>query len=80
MTGKELILFILNHNLLDVVIDGSTVNNLFMTIEQAAIKFGVGTNSVEDMIKLGLIDSVEFDGETYIYKNVSLPTLITKRR
>lgn len=80
MTGKELILFILNHNLLDVVIDGSTVNNLFMTIEQAAIKFGVGTNSVEDMIKLGLIDSVEFDGETYIYKNVSLPTSITKRR
>lgn len=80
MTGKELILFILNHNLLDVKMDGSTVHNLFMTIEQAAVKFGIGTNSVNDMIRLGLIDSVEFDGETYIYKGVVLPTSSVKRR
>lgn len=80
MTGKDVILFILNHNLVDTKIDGYPMRDLFMTVEKAAIKFGIGTNSLKDMIKLGLIDCVEFNGETYIYKDVVLPTTIVKRR
>lgn len=80
MTGKDVILFILNHNLVDTKIDGYALNELFLTVEKAAVKFGIGTNSLKDMIRIGLIDCVEFDGEIYIYKDVVLPTSTVKRR
>ena len=34
MTGKDLILFILNHDLLDVEINGHTIKDLFLTIDE----------------------------------------------
>lgn len=79
MTGKDMILFILNHDLVNKKIDGIALKETFLTVDQAAIKFGIGTNSMKDMIRLGLIDSVEFDGETYVYKDVVLPTSIKRR-
>ena len=78
MTGKELIVFILNHNLLDV--DLSTkVSDLFFTADEAAVKLGISTNSLHDMLKIGLIDYVVFDDQIWICKDVDLST-IGKRR
>lgn len=78
MTGKELIIFILNNDLLDAEIEDLRFNDAFYTVEAAAIKLHVGTNSLMDMIKLGLVDHVKFDGQIYIPKNVDLTNL--KRR
>ena len=77
MTGKDLVLFIINHNLLDVEIN-KNICDLFLTVEEAAVKMGVGTNSILDMIRLGLIDYVAFNDKIYLYKDVDLTTL--KRR
>ena len=77
MTGKDLVLFIINHNLLDVEIN-KNICDLFLTVEEAAVKMGVGTNSILDMIRIGLIDYVAFNDKIYLYKDVDLTTL--KRR
>ena len=79
MTGKDWIIFILNNNLLNEDIEDLKVNDSFLTLQQAAVKLGVGTNSLLDMIKLGLVDHVKFDGEIYLHKNVELSKL-NKRR
>ena len=78
MTGKDLVLFILKNDLLDVEIDGTDTNSLFLTIEDAAVKLGVSTTSLQDMIKIGVVDYIEFNNEIYLYKNVSLTS--NKRR
>lgn len=78
MTGKEWIIFILNNNLLDENIEDLKLNDSFITLSEAAVKLGVGTNSLLDMIKLKLVDHVKFDGEIYLHKNVQLTNL--KRR
>lgn len=78
MTGKDWIIFILNNNLLNEDIEDLKVNDSFLTLQQAAVKLGVGTNSLLDMIKLGLVDHVKFDGEIYLHKNVQLSKI--KRR
>lgn len=78
MTGKDWIMFILNNNLLDEDIEDLRMNDSFLTLEDAAVKLGVGTNSLLDMIKLKLVDHVKFDGQIYLHKNVQLSQL--KRR
>lgn len=78
MTGKDWIIFILNNNLLNEDIEDLKMNDSFLTLEDAAVKLGVGTNSLLDMIKLKLVDHVKFDGQIYVHKNVQLSQL--KRR
>jgi len=78
MTGKDLVLFILNNDLLDEQIEDIKLNDSFLTIKEAAIKLGIGYNSLSDMIKLGLVDHIDIDGETYVHKNIDLTKL--KRR
>lgn len=72
MTGKDLVLFIINHNLLDEEIDGSNMSKSFISLEDAAIKLGVSITSLEDMVKLGIFDHVIFDGKIYLHKNIDL--------
>lgn len=77
MTGKDLIMFILKHDLLNTKLDGK-IRKLFLTVDEAAVKLGISTTSLTDMIELGLIDYIEFDGVMYIYQDVNLREL--KRR
>lgn len=79
MTGKDIVLFILKYDLLNTKIDGLGGKELFLTIDEAAVKMGVSTTSLQDMIKLGLIDYIEFNDDIYLYKDVAL-TSIKKRR
>lgn len=76
MTGKDLILFIINNNLMNTEfgIDES-VDGMFMNAEKTAIKLGVSTSSLLDMARLGIIDSVDVDGKKYFCKNIDLSAL-----
>lgn len=67
MTGKDLIIYILQNNLEDepVVKDGKFIG-LLTDIELAA-RLDVGVAAVHAMIKLGAIDSVQIGCSTYIF-------------
>ena len=66
MTGRELILYILQNGLEDkpVVQDGKIVG--FLTLAEAASKFEVGTATVITWAKLGCISYVSIGGVMYI--------------
>ena len=72
MTGKDLILFILNNDLLDEVIleDGALVG--FMNEEEAAVKFGVGVATVKVWCNLGMVKCIKIDDTFYILKNTTV--------
>lgn len=66
MTGRDLIIYILQNGLEDepVYKDGSVLG--FMTIAEAASKFKVGTATVQLWCRCGALDSVLIGNQTYI--------------
>jgi hypothetical protein len=72
MTGRDLIIYILENHLEDdpVFKDGIFVG--FTTPELAAAKCGVGVETVRLWFHLGYIDGVKCDYELYIFKNEKL--------
>ena len=76
MTGRELIIYILQNNLEDVQIieNGKLIG--FMTIGEAAEKFDVGTATVKAWISTGLLKSVRIYDSVYIPANAADPKLI----
>lgn len=73
MTGRELIVYILQNNLEDVDIfaDGKICG--FMTLSETATKFNVGISTVATWVKLDMIDHVYIGGTVYIPANVECP-------
>lgn len=69
MTGRELIIYILQNGLEDeqVIVDGKFLG--YLSLEEAAIKFGVGKETVSAWVALGQIEFVYFDGGIYIPEN-----------
>ena len=69
MTGKDLIKYILDNDLLDkpVIQNGRLVG--FLTLEEAAAKFGVGAATVGVWYQLGGIDGVKLGDTIYIPAN-----------
>ena len=78
MTGKDLVLFIINHDLLNTEINWK-VKDLFLTVEEAAVKLGISTTSLLDMLKLEMFDYVVFNDTIYVSKDIEL-SKIKKRR
>ena len=66
MSGRELIIYILKNGLEDeqVIVDGKFLG--FLTLQEAAVKFDVGVETVRAWIARGLIEFVYFDGNMYI--------------
>lgn len=66
MTGRDLIVYILANNLEDeqVFKDGKLIG--FLTIEQAALKFEVGMATIEALIQLGKLNSIQIGEAVYI--------------
>lgn len=62
MTGKELIIYILENNL-----ENETVLNV-MTVDEAAVKYEVGVETIKAWCKLGVIPSIKLNEEFYILK------------
>lgn len=67
MTGKDLIIYILQNNLEDepIVKDGKFIG--LLTDVEFATRLNVGVATVHTMIKLGTIDSVQIGGSIYIF-------------
>jgi len=73
MTGKDLIIYILQNDLVDkpVYEDGRLLG--FMTAIEAAINFDVGLASIQAMVNLGLLDGIKIGEEIYIPANAENP-------
>ena len=72
MTGKDLIIYILQNNLEDeqIFVDGKFIG--FITVEEAAVKFGVGPETVRIWVELGYLTGIHSGRETYILANAKL--------
>lgn len=72
MTGRDLILYILENHLEDESIfkDGRFIG--FMTIADVAEKYGVGSATVSAWIVNGQIESVNIAGNVYIPSNATV--------
>ena len=66
MTGKELILYILQHNLENEQISFENGFLDFITVKDAAVKYNVGPETVKIWFTLGVIDGIRIGDEVYI--------------
>ena len=66
MTGKDLIIYILQNNLEEAQIDGEKGFLGFLNVKQAAVKFGVGEATVRIWYQLKAIDGIIIGDELYI--------------
>jgi hypothetical protein len=78
MTGKELILYILQNNLEDTVVlqDGFFVG--FMTEEEAATKFNVGISTIWTWYGLGRLNGLKIGDSLYFLKDAADPRVTTQ--
>ena len=67
MTGRELIIFILDHHLEDVVLfeDGRIPG--YLTVEEAAIKMSTGVETIKALYKRGALKGFKL-GDTIFIK------------
>lgn len=78
MTGKELILYILQNNLEDTVVLNGGLFIGFMTEEDAAVKFGVGIATVQAWYNCKWIEGTQIGDSLYFRKDVADPRTIIK--
>lgn len=73
MTGKELILYILQNNLEDEIVlqDGFFVG--FMTEGEAAVKFGVGVETIRTWYRIEKLKGIQIGDSLYFLKDVADP-------
>lgn len=75
MTGKELIMYILQNNLEDtIVLDGCLFMG-FMTAEEVAVKFGVGIETVKAWYQCGMAEGTKIGDSLYFRKDMADPRL-----
>lgn len=69
MTGRELIVYILQNHLEDVQIfkDGKIPG--FITVEEAAVKHRVGVETIKLLYRMEELSGIEIGGKIYIYEH-----------
>lgn len=75
MTGRDLIMFILQNNLLDTEFFTNGKIPGLMTVEEAAVKFNTGTITVEIWFTRGDVRGIVIGKKLYIYENAIDPRL-----
>ncbi len=73
MTGRDLIMYILQHNLEDELVFKDNIFLGFITEEEAAAKYGVGTATIRAWVIMGRLDGVIMDDKVYISPNSKAP-------
>lgn len=68
MTGRDLIIYILQNHLEDTEILTDS-NHMFLTVEEAAVKYGTGVTTIKAMINRNILKGMKI-GETYLILNV----------
>ena len=78
MTGKELILYILQNNLENTVVleEGFFVG--FMTEEEAAVKFNVGVATIRAWYHCKMLKGTQIGDSLYFRKDVPDPRITIK--
>lgn len=67
MTGRELIIYILQNNLEDeVVIDTES-------IEEVALYYGVGISTVKAWYEMGRIDGIKINDTLHLFRTPRIP-------
>ena len=83
MTGKELIIYILQNDLLDSAIydkKGINLKNLgLISVSEVAAKSALGEETVKVWAGLGYLDGFELDGSLTIIKNNKLDEFLRLR-
>lgn len=64
MTGRDLIVYILQNNLEDTDVD-SIMSSVFIGEEEVAKRFNVGVDTVKVWYQLDMITGFELEGELY---------------
>lgn len=79
ITGKDIIIYILENDLVDkVVILESDISDIFLTMEEVAVKFGVGVAVVEALYELGMIKGYTIGDRLYFSKTIENPKGVAK--
>lgn len=73
MTGRDLILFILENNLENELVIKNGVFIWLMNEEEAAAKFGVGMATIKTWHTLGKLDGIKIMDHIYFLRNVKDP-------
>jgi hypothetical protein len=75
MTGRDLIIYIMQNNLEDKEVFEDGVFFGFMTEKEAAAKFEVGVPTIRAWHSLGFIDGVIIGETLFIFKNTVDPRI-----
>ena len=67
MTGRDLIILILNNHLEDTVVFEDLRSLGLYSIEEAAVKLHIGTESIKAQCSIDAIRHLKIGDETYIY-------------
>jgi hypothetical protein len=78
MTGKELIIYILQNNLEDTVVLNGCFFVGFMTDEEAAVKFGVGVATIRAWYQCRMLDGTKIGDSLYFRKDATDPRITIK--
>ena len=73
MTGRELILYILENNLEDEQVFEGTKMLGFMSEDEAAVKYHVGAGTVRAWVNMGKVEGFNINGLVYIPANIPNP-------
>lgn len=73
MTGKELILYILEHDLENEVVIENGIFVWLMDEEEAAVKFDVGVATIRAWYICGMLNGTKIGDRLYFLRNVKDP-------
>lgn len=73
MTGRELMLYILEHNLENEVVIKDGIFVWLMTDEEAAVKFNVGVATIRAWYVCGMLSGTKIGDQLYFLRNVADP-------
>ena len=73
MTGRDLIIYILQNNLEDEIVIKDGIFIWCMNEEEAAVKFNVGVSTVKAWYVCGMISGIKIGEHLYIPRNISDP-------
>lgn len=80
MTGKELIMYILQNNLENVTVLENGFFVGFMTEEEAAVKFNVGIETIRAWYNCKWIKGTQIGDALYFLKDVADPRITIKMK
>ena len=73
MTGRDLILFILENKLEDELVIKDGIFMWLMSEDEVAAKFGVGVSTIRVYNTLGMLDCIKIKDKLYFLRNVKDP-------